>query len=280
MARKGQGPRQPLSQARPKAVRGGGKITATRVRPKGPPTSKVQRPSKATAIPATQTTPKKRGQAARRIDPRELRTHANTVYDWLAALYPDAHCELDYQDAWQLLVATILSAQCTDKRVNMVTPTLFARYPGAASLSAARQDDVEEIIRTTGFFRNKARNLIAMAGALVDRHDGRVPPSMDDLVLLPGVGRKTANVVLGNACGINAGVVVDTHVQRLSARLGLTRETDPVKIEQVLMNLFDRDRWTMLSHLLIWHGRRVCEARKPRCGDCTLNSICPSAFRI
>jgi endonuclease-3 len=207
-----------------------------------------------------------------------LRAHAAAVYSGLLALYPDAHCELDYQDAWQLLVATILSAQCTDRRVNMVTPVLFAKYPAPADLAAARQEDVEEIIRSTGFFRNKARNLIAMAGALVDRHDGRVPASMDDLVKLPGVGRKTANVVLGNACNINVGVVVDTHVQRLVARLGLTSETDPEKIERVLMDLFPQDSWTMLSHLLIWHGRRVCDARKPRCADCALNTICPSAF--
>jgi endonuclease-3 len=207
-----------------------------------------------------------------------LRAHAAAVYSGLLALYPDAHCELDYQDAWQLLVATILSAQCTDRRVNMVTPVLFAKYPAPADLAAARQEDVEEIIRSTGFFRNKARNLIAMAGALVDRHDRRVPASMDDLVKLPGVGRKTANVVLGNACNINVGVVVDTHVQRLVARLGLTSETDPEKIERVLMDLFPQDSWTMLSHLLIWHGRRVCDARKPRCADCALNTICPSAF--
>jgi endonuclease-3 len=162
----------------------------------------------------------------------------------------------------------------------MVTPVLFAKYPTPADLAAARQEDVEEIIRSTGFFRNKAKNLVAMAGALVDRHGGQVPPSMDDLVKLPGVGRKTANVVLGNACHINVGVVVDTHVQRLANRLGLTTEGDPEKIERVLMGLFPQDNWTMLSHLLIWHGRRVCEARKPRCGDCTVATICPSAFKV
>jgi endonuclease-3 len=231
-------------------------------------------------IPATRKASGKRAAKVRRIEPANLRAHAGAVYDGLATLYPDAHCELDYQDAWQLLVATILSAQCTDRRVNMVTPVLFARYPDPAALAAARQEDVEEIIRSTGFFRNKARNLIAMAGAVVDRHGGQVPPSMDDLVKLPGVGRKTANVVLGNACGINVGVVVDTHVQRLVSRLGLTSETDPEKIERVLMDLYPQDQWTMLSHLLIWHGRRVCEARKPRCGDCTLATICPSAFKV
>ncbi len=280
MARKGQGPRQPLSQRRPKAARRGAIATANKGRVVGPPTSKVRRSVEKTAIPATQKASKKRTGKARRIDPANLRAHADAVFTGLAALYPDAHCELDYQDAWQLLVATILSAQCTDRRVNMVTPVLFAQFPDPAALAAARQEDVEAIIRSTGFFRNKARNLIAMAGAVVDRHGGRVPPSMEDLVRLPGVGRKTANVVLGNACGINAGVVVDTHVQRLAARLGLTSETEPEKIERVLMDLYPPDRWTMLSHLLIWHGRRVCEARKPRCGDCTLATICPSAFNV
>lgn len=202
------------------------------------------------------------------------------VYERLSAQYPDAHCELDFANAFQLVVATILSAQCTDRRVNMVTPVLFAKYPDGAALAVARQEEVEDIIRSTGFFRNKAKNLIGMAGALVDRHEGNVPATMDELVRLPGVGRKTANVVLGNACGINEGVVVDTHVQRLVARLGLTRETDPEKIEKVLMYLYARDRWTLLSHLLIWHGRRVCYARKPRCPECALNTICPSAFKV
>ncbi len=278
MARKGPGPRQPLSQRRPKAARQSKAVPLSRT--KGPPTAKL-RPSKPqTTIAATRKASGARGAATRRIDPRKLREHGAAIFAGLSALYPDAHCELDYQNAFQLLVATILSAQCTDRRVNMVTPVLFARYPDAPALSAARQEDVEEIIRSTGFFRNKARNLIAMAGAVVEQHQGQVPASMDDLVRLPGVGRKTANVVLGNACGVNAGVVVDTHVQRLSARLGLTSETDPEKIERVLMDLFEQDRWTLLSHLLIWHGRRVCDARKPRCGDCTLSTICPSAFKV
>jgi endonuclease-3 len=232
-------------------------------------------------IPGTPNVTKQRVPRPRkRIAAAHLLQHASEVFEKLFALYPDAHCELDYQNAYQLLVATILSAQCTDQRVNMVTPTLFARYPDPATLAVARQEDVEEIIRSTGFFRNKARNLIGMAGAVVDRHGSNIPVTMDELVQLPGVGRKTANVVLGNACGINEGVVVDTHVQRLSSRLGLTSESDPVKIEQDLMKLYDRDRWTLLSHLLIWHGRRVCHARKPRCADCLLNTICPSAFRV
>ena len=247
---------------------------------KGPPTSKVKIPAGKARISATPKVEKQRGAARKRIAPANLRQHASEVFEELFALYPDAHCELDYQNAFQLLVATILSAQCTDQRVNMVTPTLFTRYPGPAALATARQEDVEEVIRSTGFFRNKARNLIGMAGAVVDRHGGNIPVTMDELVQLPGVGRKTANVVLGNACGINEGVVVDTHVQRLANRLGLTIEGDPVKIERDLMALYDRDRWTLLAHLLIWHGRRVCYARKPRCAECALNTICPSAFRV
>ena len=199
------------------------------------------------------------------------------LYDALDAAYPDAHCALDHRNAFELLVATILSAQCTDKRVNMVTPALFAKYPDARSLAAAKQEDVEELIRSAGFFRTKATNLIAMAGALVDRHGGDVPCDMDALTALPGVGRKTANVILGNAFSRNEGIVVDTHVSRLSQRLGLTRETDPVKIESALVPLFARERWTMLSHLLIEHGRQVCDARKPRCADCVVAALCPSA---
>ncbi|MEQ1690875.1 MAG: endonuclease III [Gemmatimonas sp.] len=191
--------------------------------------------------------------------------------------YPDAHCELDHRNAFELLCATILSAQCTDVRVNMVTPALFARYPDARALSAARVEDVEDLVRSTGFFRAKTRSLVGMAGALVAIHDGQVPRSIAELVPLPGVGRKTANVILGNAFGINEGIVVDTHVQRLSRRLGLTREPDPIGIEKELMPLFPRERWTMLSHLLIWHGRRVCFARKPNCQECVLREGCPSA---
>ena len=202
---------------------------------------------------------------------------ATRLYDVLARTYPDAHCALDHNGPFQLLVATILSAQCTDKRVNMVTPALFTRYPDAAALAMAKQADVEEIIRSAGFFRTKAANLIAMAGALVDRHGGEVPADMEALVALPGVGRKTANVVLGNSFALNEGIVVDTHVSRLSQRLGLTRDTDPVKIESSLVPLFRRDRWTMLSHLLIEHGRQVCDAKKPRCADCPLMDLCPSA---
>ncbi|HJR33391.1 MAG TPA: endonuclease III [Gemmatimonadales bacterium] len=191
--------------------------------------------------------------------------------------YPDAHCELDYRTPFELLVATILSAQCTDVRVNLVTPTLFARYPTPAALAAARQDDVEALIRSTGFFRNKARSLIGMAQAIGAGHAGSVPSTMAELQALPGVGRKTANVILGNAYGKNEGITVDTHVARLAILLGLTRATTPEKIEQDLMALVPRKDWTLISHLLIWHGRRVCIARRPRCEVCVLNRICPSS---
>lgn len=197
----------------------------------------------------------------------------------LKAAYPDAACALVHEDAYQLLVATILSAQCTDARVNLVTPAFFAKYPEAGGLARARQADVERLIKSTGFFRNKAKNLIAMARAVVADHGGEVPRTMEALHALPGVGRKTANVVLGNAFGINEGVTVDTHVTRLSRLLGLTRHTDAVKIERDLMALVPRTDWTLVSHLLILHGRAVCVARRPRCGDCVLADLCPSAAR-
>jgi len=196
----------------------------------------------------------------------------------LRAEYPDARCSLDHENAYQLLVATILSAQCTDERVNQVTPALFARYPTAEDLAAARQEELEELIRSTGFYRSKAKSLLGMANALVERHGGQVPDTMDALVELPGVGRKTANVVLGNAFGKAEGVVVDTHVTRLSNRLGLTRHKDPVKIEADLMELVPREDWTDLAHLFIYHGRAVCKAPKPRCGACVVADLCPSAL--
>lgn len=202
---------------------------------------------------------------------------AAVTLERLKVEYPDAHCELDHTNAFELLCATILSAQCTDVRVNMVTPALFAAYPTADALSVARLEDVEAIVRTTGFFRAKAKSLVGMANRLVDKHGGEVPRTIAELVPLPGVGRKTANVILGNAFDINEGVVVDTHVQRLSRRLGLTREADPIGIEKALMPLFPRDDWALLSHLLIWHGRRTCFARKPECSRCVLRDVCPSA---
>lgn len=204
------------------------------------------------------------------------RVRAGEIYDALQREYPDAHCELDYTNAFELLAATILSAQCTDKRVNMVTPVLFKKYPDPLQLSRAKLEDVERIVQSTGFYHNKAKALIGMAQALVKHFGSQVPPRMEDLVVLPGVGRKTANVVLGNVFNINEGIVVDTHVARLAQRMGLTKETDPVKIEQALIPLFDRDQWTLLSHLLIWHGRRTCDARKPQCGACVVADKCPS----
>jgi endonuclease-3 len=209
--------------------------------------------------------------------PGDLRRRAATIVSRLKREYPDAHCELDYRTPFELLVATILSAQCTDARVNLVTPALFARYPTPAALAAARQEDVEALIRSTGFFRNKARSLIGMAQALATGHGGTVPDTMAELQVLPGVGRKTANVILGNAYGRNEGITVDTHVARLATLLGLTRQSAPEKIEQDLMALVPRKDWTLISHLLIWHGRRVCIARRPRCEDCVLNRICPSS---
>jgi len=202
------------------------------------------------------------------------------ILERLKAAHPDAHCELVHRDAFELLCATILSAQCTDARVNLVTPALFARYPDAHALAAAQQSDVEAIIRSTGFFRNKAKSLIGMAQAIVAEHGGRVPRTMDELRVLAGVGRKTANVILGNAYGINDGITVDTHVGRLSRLLGLSEHEDPEKVEQDLMPLVPREEWTLVSHLLIFHGRRVCIARRPRCAECVLADLCPSAGRV
>jgi endonuclease-3 len=199
------------------------------------------------------------------------------LFDLLQDEYPDAHCELDFASPYQLALATILSAQTTDERVNMVTPELFRRYPAAEDLAAARQEDVEDIIRSTGFFRNKARNIIGFARGIVETHGGEVPRTMAELAGLPGVGRKTANVILGNAFGVDEGVVVDTHVKRLATLLAFTRENTPERIERDLMELYPRERWTLLSHLLIWHGRRVCDARKPRCEACTASHLCPSS---
>jgi len=193
----------------------------------------------------------------------------------LEAAYPDAACELDFRSPYELLVATILSAQCTDARVNVVTPSLFERFPDPNSLARADQAELEALIRSTGFFRNKAKSLLGMARAVTERHGGEIPASMDDLTKLPGVGRKTANVVLGTAFGISTGVVVDTHVARLAQRLGLSAEKDPEKIERDLMELFPPTSWVHLGHRLILHGRRVCHARKPACGACPLAPTCP-----
>jgi len=193
----------------------------------------------------------------------------------LAALYPDAHCELDFTTPLELAVATILSAQCTDKRVNEVTPVLFARYRDAAAYAAADRTELEDLVRTTGFFRNKTTSLIGLGQALCERFGGEVPAKLDDLVTLPGIGRKTANVVLGNAFGV-PGITVDTHFGRLSRRFGWTTEDDPVKVEHAVGELIPKKEWTMLSHRVIFHGRRRCHARKPACGACPIARLCPS----
>jgi endonuclease-3 len=193
----------------------------------------------------------------------------------LQQAYPNAHCELNFASPLQLLIATILSAQCTDKRVNMVTAELFQKYRHAADFADADLAELEQAIKTTGFFRNKARNIKACCMALVATHGGEVPRTMEELTALGGVGRKTANVVLGNAFGINVGVVVDTHVTRLANRLGLTTQSDAERIEQELMPLVPREQWTLFSHWLIWHGRRRCDARKPDCAACEIAKLCP-----
>jgi endonuclease-3 len=209
--------------------------------------------------------------------PAALRQRTRKIVGRLLREFPDAHCALDHRNAFELTAATILSAQCTDARVNLVTPVLFRTYPDPESLAAADPAAVEDIIKSTGFFRNKAKSLLGMARAVVERHGGRVPDTMEELVQLPGVGRKTANVVLGNAFGKNDGIVVDTHVQRISGLLKLTREKTPEKIELALMPLVPRPRWTVFSHLLILHGRKTCIARRPLCGECRISDLCPSA---
>jgi endonuclease-3 len=205
---------------------------------------------------------------------------ARRIVQGLQRTYPDAHCELDYTNPLELLIATILSAQCTDKRVNIVTKELFRVCKTAEDYVALPQEQVEEIIKTTGFFRAKAKNIKACCADLVAHHGGEVPQTMEALTKLAGVGRKTANVVLGNAYGINVGVVVDTHVQRLSARLALTKETTPEKIEADLMKLIPQEQWTLFSHWLIWHGRRRCMARKPDCAHCEIAELCPSVGKV
>ena len=205
---------------------------------------------------------------------RAVAARAAQILDRLEELYPDAHCPLLHDNPLQLLVATILSAQCTDARVNLVTPDLFRRFPDAQAFADARLKQLESAIRTTGFFRNKAKNIRECCRAMLKRFGGRVPANLEDLVSLPGVGRKTANVVLGSAFGI-PGITVDTHVGRLSRRLGLTKEQDPVKVEFDLMKLIPQEKWSSFSLQLIWHGRRVCLARSPRCAECALEALCP-----
>lgn len=206
----------------------------------------------------------------------KLEERLNKIIEGLRNTYPDAHCELDFQTPFQLIVATILSAQCTDKRVNIVTRDLFKKYRSPADLAKANPEELEQEIKSTGFYRNKAKNIRAMAKDLVEKYGGKVPNSMAALTGLAGVGRKTANVVLGNAFGINEGIVVDTHVMRLTKRLKLSSQTEPEKIEQDLMKLVPQSQWTNFSHWLIWHGRRRCYARNPDCAGCEIGALCPS----
>lgn len=212
-------------------------------------------------------------QQATRADDRKQR--ALKIAHLLAKTYADAECALKHDNPFQLLAATILSAQCTDERVNMVTPALFAKYPTPATLAASKQEDVEKIIQSTGFFRAKATNLRGMAQALVDQFGSELPRTLEEMTSLPGVGRKTANVVLGTAFGLPTGVVVDTHVKRLTRLLGLTKNLDPVKIEHDLAALLPKSEWINFSHRLIHHGRRICNARKPNCAECPLLKLCP-----
>lgn len=205
----------------------------------------------------------------------KAQAHAREVNDALAKEYPEATCALVHKNGYELLTATILSAQCTDERVNLTTPALFKKYPGPKQLAKADQEELETLIKSTGFFRAKSKSLIGMAKGVVEEHGGEIPQNLDDLVKLPGVGRKTANVVLGTAYGIPSGVVVDTHVGRNSIRLGLTKETDPVKVERDLMALLPEEEWIDFSHRMILHGRAICKARRPECERCPLSPLCP-----
>ncbi len=238
-------------------------------------------PSKAaTKAPTSQVTSGADAGAPRKAPTlRQGRALFGETFARLKAAHPDAHCELDHENAFQLIVATVLSAQSTDVAVNRITPALFQRWPDAAALSRADVSDVETAINRIGMFRQKAKNLVGLARGLMERHRGQVPDTLNELVALPGVGRKTANVVLGVAFGKPEGVVVDTHVQRISQRLGWTQESTPEKIEQDLMALVPREDWDRVSHTLIFHGRRICSAQRPACAACPVNQTCPSAFQ-
>jgi endonuclease-3 len=210
----------------------------------------------------------------------ELKKRAGRIFAFLRKRHPDAQCALNHESPLQLLVATILAAQCTDARVNLVTPGLFQKYPTAKAFADARQEELEQEVRSTGFFRNKAKSIRGACARIVADYGGKVPDTMEALLTLPGVARKTANVVLGSAYGKNEGVVVDTHVLRVAPRLGLSRQKTPEKIERDLMALYPRKDWTLLGHILTFHGRRVCSARKPDCAGCPVNKLCPSAFKV
>jgi len=210
----------------------------------------------------------------------DLKKHTSIIIRRLRKAYPDAHCALNHTSAFELLVATILSAQCTDARVNIVTADLFRKYRGPEDYLKVSQKELEKDIHSTGFFRNKAKNIQAACKRIIEEYHGEVPRTMEEILTLGGVARKTANVVLGNAFGIASGVVVDTHVSRLSQRLGLTTNTTPEKIERDLAEIVPKRTWVLFPHLMIWHGRQICIARKPKCGECVLNDICPSAFQL
>jgi endonuclease-3 len=254
----------------------GGERGGAAVTPQAPPVPPVPPVAPASAVPPVASAEAARGSRRIQSETRlALVRRARRIGRVLAELYPDAHCELNFGSPLELAVATILSAQCTDKRVNEVTPALFARYRSAADYAAADRGELEALVRPTGFFRNKAAALQGLGATLVERFGGELPRRLDDLVTLPGVGRKTANVILGNAFGV-PGITVDTHVGRLARRFGWTTETDPVKVEFAIAELFPARDWTSLSHRMIFHGRRVCFARKPACGACALAKLCPS----
>jgi endonuclease-3 len=266
-----------------KPGRARGRQAAPAAKPKG-----AQRSSRPKPAPARARTPGKPNASAAPRRAAQGRKHeresqaarvvrAREIVARLETAYPQARCALEHRNALQLLVATILSAQCTDARVNLVTRDLFRKYRSAADYANANPAEFEEEIKSTGFFRNKTKSILGMAQALLERHGGKVPSSMEELTALPGVGRKTANVVLGNAFGIDEGIVVDTHVKRIANRLKLTNKADPEKIERDLMRIVPREEWTMFSHLLIHHGRQICPARTPRCAICPVNRLCPSA---
>lgn len=232
--------------------------------------------AKAMVRSASKSPAKKSVKSSKNVEsPEQKSRRSEEVIELLHRYYPDAHCALHHRNAFELLVATILSAQCTDERVNMVTPALFAKFPTAKTMAKASVEEISELIRSINFFNNKAKNLKACAQSLVEKFNGEVPPTQEDLVKLAGVGRKTANVVLGNAFRIASGVVVDTHVMRLSNRLGFVKGDDPVKLEQALNEFIPRSEWIDYSHLLITHGRQVCKARGPKCETCFLEELCP-----